>query len=383
MIKSIVPVISILFFSCSYTLPGLFLQAEIVNLVKATDSLTTLVDLDVPVETPKSIIFIIADGTGIGQISLSYYANSNFSLDRFDHIGLVTTHPNDGKKKVTDSASSGTALATGQKTYNGAIAVDEEENPIKTVVEWAEGFGMATGLVATSTITHATPASFIAHVPFRKMEEEIAVQMAESTVDVLLGGGRKFWTDLIQNENGISYLHSSPENSVVISTLNENALNYKRIIGLFNDSALPTASDGREPTTTEMAKFALKKLEQNKQGFFLMVEESQVDWGGHSNNADYIVGEMESLNNLVEYLLNYQKLHPEVLLLLTADHECGGVALHDGEDGLIETKFTSDYHSANFVPVFATGPGAEVFDAVIDNIDIGEILIEFVRKNGK
>ena len=174
MIKSIIPLISFLLFSCSYTLQGIFLQAEIVNLVKATDSFTALPDLDEPLETPESIIFIIADGTGIGQISLSYYANSNFSLNMFDHIGLVTTHPKDGKKKVTDSASSGTALATGQKTYNGAIAVDADGNPIKTVVEWAEELGMATGLIATSTISHATPASFIAHVPSRKMEAEIA-----------------------------------------------------------------------------------------------------------------------------------------------------------------------------------------------------------------
>ncbi len=375
--------LSILLFSCSYTLPGIFLQAEKVNFVKSNETFTSLPELKIPDEIPSNIIFIIADGTGIGQISLSYYANSNFSLHRFDHIGLVTTHPEDGDKKVTDSASSGTALATGQKTYNGAIAVNANEKPIKTVVEWAEEFNIATGLVATSTITHATPASFIAHVPSRRMEPEIAEQMAASTVDILLGGGRKHWEGLIQTENGFSFLPSSKEKTIVISELNDDILNTQRVIGLFNDGAMPMVSEGRSPTTTEMTAFALKKLEQNENGFFLMVEESQVDWGGHSNNGDYIAREMESLNELVDYLLDYQKSHPETLVLLTADHECGGVALHDGEHSLIETKFTSDYHSANLVPVFATGPGAEVFDAFFDNIEIGKLLIEFVKHNGR
>ncbi len=375
--------LSILLFSCSYTLPGIFLQAEKVNFVKSNETFTSLPELKIPDEIPSNIIFIIADGTGIGQISLSYYANSNFSLHRFDHIGLVTTHPEDGDKKVTDSASSGTALATGQKTYNGAIAVNSNEQPIKTVVEWAEEFNIATGLVATSTITHATPASFIAHVPSRRMEPEIAEQMAASTVDILLGGGRKHWEGLIQTENGFSFLPSSKEKTIVISELNDDILNTQRVIGLFNDGAMPMVSEGRSPTTTEMTAFALKKLEQNENGFFLMVEESQVDWGGHSNNGDYIAREMESLNELVDYLLDYQKSHPETLVLLTADHECGGVALHDGEHSLIETKFTSDYHSANLVPVFATGPGAEVFDAFFDNIEIGKLLIEFIKHNGR
>ena len=127
---------------------------------------------------PKSIIFIIADGTGIGQYTLSYYSNGDFAPSRFEHIGLVTTHPNDGEcstscKRVTDSAASGTALSSGKKTYNGAIAVDLENRPTKTMLEWAQERNMSTGLVATSSVTHATPASFGAHIDYRKKEYEI------------------------------------------------------------------------------------------------------------------------------------------------------------------------------------------------------------------
>ena len=111
-----------------------------------------------------------------------------------------------------------------------------------------------------------------------------------------------------------------------------------------------------------------------------MIEESQVDWGGHANNGTYIQGEMQSLNDLVNYILDYQEANPNVLVVLTADHECGGVAVHDSEGGDLEIRFTSDYHSANFVPIFATGPGASVFDAFIDNTEIGKQLIKYINK---
>ena len=109
-----------------------------------------------------------------------------------------------------------------------------------------------------------------------------------------------------------------------------------------------------------------------------MIEESQVDWGGHANNAEYIRGEMESLNELINFVLDYQKSHPDVLVILTADHECGGVAVHDAKNSDLKIRFTSDYHSANFVPIWSTGPGAEVFDAFMDNTEIGKQLISYI-----
>ena len=307
---------------------------------------------------PESIIFIIADGTGIGQYTLSYYSNGKFAPARFDHIGLVATHPNDGEcttscKRVTDSAASGTALSAGKKTYNGAIAVDNDKKPVKTMLEWAKEKGMSTGLVATSSVTHATPASFAAHVDYRKKEHEIAQQYATADVDVILGGGKKFWPDSL-----IAFYES--QGAQFISDINTPIKEDKRLLGLFSNSGLSKVYEGRDVSTTQMAKLALSKLEQNEKGFFIMIEESQVDWGGHANNGTYIQGEMQSLNELVDYILDYQEENPNVLVVLTADHECGGVAVHDSEDGDLEIRFTSDYHSANFVPIFATGPGASV-----------------------
>ena len=244
--------------------------------------------------------------------------------------------------------------------------------PIETVMEIAHQLNMVTGVVVTSTVTHATPACFLAHIDYRRKEGEIARQMAKSDADVIFGGGASFWT-----ENVISVLNGN--NGQLITSLDQPYDPSKRIVGLFDTGPLAPHSDGRNPTTTEMASKALDILDNNTGGFFLMIEESQVDWGGHANDASYIKGEMESLNDLVEMCLNYQREHPDVLVVLTADHECGGVAVHDSENGNLDIQFTSDYHSANFVPIWATGPGSDFFDAMMDNTMIGKQLIKYVK----
>ncbi len=363
-----------------YTMYGLVLQEEKSNIIPSKPHVNYTLQKS-PESFPESIIFIIADGTGIGQYSLSYYANGAFAPARFDHIGLVATHPNHGQcgttcKRVTDSAASGTALSSGIKSYNGAIGVDTDTLAVKTMLEWAEEQNMATGLVATSTVTHATPASFAAHVEYRKLEAEIARQFAGAEIETILGGGKKYWPKELINE----FIN---KNGQFISSIDADIDSAKRLLGLFSDDALPAAHEGRNPTTTEMAKLAIEHLETNTNGFFVMIEESQVDWGGHANSAEYIRGEMASLNDLVNYILDYQLQHPQVLVVLTADHECGGVVIHDGPDSDLDVRFTSDYHSANFVPVFATGPGAEVFDGFFDNTEIGKILISYIRAHNK
>ena len=328
---------------------------------------------------PKSIIFVIADGTGIGHYTLSYYSNELFPYRDFDYIGLVATHPDDcskggcdtGFKKVTDSASSATAYSTGRKTFNGAIGVSKDNQKLETVVEIAEKYKMNTGLIATSTITHATPASFASHVNSRKEEYEIARQLSLSDVDLLFGGGKYFWPDSII-DNFIN------KNGVLIEDINDEINSDSRVLGLFSDKALPKHSEGRIPKTVDMAKKALNFLSSKKNNFFLMIEESQVDWGGHRNDGQYIKDEMESLSELISYLIEYQKEHPEILLVLTSDHECGGVAIHDHDDGNMHVNFTSTYHTANFVPIWATGPGSTYFGNFLDNTDVGNLLIDFV-----
>ena len=372
--KIIISICLLQFFGC-FTKYGVALEEEVINHISSKPHVNYELN-KYRKNIPKSIIFIIADGTGIGQYTVSYYSNGPFAPARFDHIGLVATHPNDGIcssscKRVTDSAASGTALSSGQKTYNGAIGVNLDTMAVKTMLEIAEDQDMSTGLVATSTITHATPASFAAHVDYRKKEHEIAIQYAQQEIDVILGGGKKFWPDSLIT----AYVNRGAQ---YISDISAPIAHDKRLLGLFAEKALPSVHDGRSPTTTEMARLAIERLDGNPNGFFVMIEESQVDWGGHSNSAEYIQGEMQSLNDLVNYALDYQKQHPEVLVLLTADHECGGVSVHDGKKSDLDVRFTSDYHSANIVPIWASGPGSEVFDAFMDNTEIGKQLISYI-----
>ena len=335
---------------------------------------------DNPTEGPKSIILIVADGTGIGQHTYAYYLGSRFSLQRFAHVGLMTTHPADSLK-VTESGAAATAMATGHKTYTRAIGVDENKRPLKTVLEYALEKGMATGLVATSSITHATPAAFASHVADRSDEPEIARQMAAAGLTVIFGGGRRYFLSRgqggEQEEDLLAVMIS--QGTQVIDSLGQPVSPDRPVVGLFTMDYMPKAVDGRRPTTTAMALRAVAILEQDPDGFFLMVEESQVDWAGHDNDPEYLRYEMESLGELVGALLDYQASHPQVLVLLVADHETGGLSVLDKALGAgLKTAWVTKGHTGNLVPIFASGPGSEAFDAVVDNTFIGQKLIEYV-----
>ena len=285
-------------------------------------------------DLPHSIVLVIADGTGIGQHTLSYYRNERYAPAAFQHVGLMATHPSN-REKVTDSAAGATALATGVKTCKGAIAMDDNQQPLKTVLEYAREKGLATGLVATSTIISATPAAFAAHVGSRSKHGEIARQMVNAGVTVLFGGGRMYFLSKAEGgEQETDLLDAMAASGMQDVTSLEEPINENRpVIGLFAERDLPPSNEGRQPTTTAMALRALEILDSDPDGFFLMVEESQVDWGGHDNDYDYAKGEMASLNDLIDALLAYQAVHPQVLVLLVADHETGGLALQNKSMG--------------------------------------------------
>ena len=367
------------FFSCS-TSPEVFLLRTYLGIPGTKNVIESGSDKqgarEISVQTkkiPKSIIFIIADGLGIGQFTLMYYDISDFAPADFTHTGLMTVHPS-GQRKVPDSANTASSMATGVKTHRGGIGVDENDNPVKTVLEWAEEIGMSTGLVATSSVAHATPASFAAHIDKRSKYEEIALQMAQSGVDVMLGGGKDHFSgeplEVFSNKGGL-----------VINEFDDTIDTKQPLLGLFADNHLRSAMEDREVATLDMTRLALKLLEKNSNGFFLMVEESQVDFAGHGNNSEYLSAELSSLNSVLRFCLDYQKEHPNTLVLFTADHETGGMSVEDTSEGSLDIQFTTGHHTANMIPVFAIGPGAEAFSGVYDNTDIGKQLIYFVKNH--
>jgi alkaline phosphatase len=256
----------------------------------------------------------------------------------FDDIllGNATTYPAKVSGYVTDSAAAATALATGVKSYNGAIGVDVNKKPVNSVMHYAKSKGMRTGLAVTSQIVHATPASYIAHNESRKNYNEIADDFFdirvndEPVADVMLGGGTVYFKREDRNllsqfvNEGYEYVDSYEGLSSIPAGSD--------VIGLFAPVALPAVlDDNRKDRLAYLTEHAIKHLE-NDNGYFLLVEASQVDWAGHANDVGSAMAEMHDLAQTMEYLREYVDTHPDTLVVLTADHSTGGLAIGAGGD---------------------------------------------------
>jgi len=330
---------------------------------------------------PKNIILMVGDGMGVAQISASMYDHGNKTVfEEFKSIGL---HKNQSSSDlVTDSAAGATAFACGKKTYNGAIGVDADTIPCETILEVAQKKGYATGLIATSTITHATPASFAAHVKQRKMYEDIALDLSHSGVDFMVGGGRKFFDRRVDERN---LLEEMSKNGYAVSNYFDKEYKEleldptKKLMHLTADKDPLHYAQGRE-YLIQASEDAMPFLAQRSdQGFFLMIEGSQIDWGGHANQSDYIITEMREFDATVRKVLDWVKKDGETLLVITADHETGGYSIVKPSrmDSLV-TAFTTDYHTATLIPVFAYGPGSEQFSGIYENTAIYDKMMEVI-----
>ncbi len=326
---------------------------------------------------PQSVIIMISDGTGISHITALRYSENHFQFPRFPVVGLFTAHSLD--RLITDSAASATAYAVGEKTNNGMIAMLPDGTKPRTVLELAEAAGKATGLVATSQITHATPAAFAAHVESRGNEMEIARQMARQEIEVLLGGGQQFFLTNDESGNLVNELVSQGYSYVdTRESLEELSTdNTEKVIGLFAESGMMPATEGRMPLEL-MAQKAVEILDNDPDGFFMMIEASQVDWESHDNDAEGILAEMKDMQGALRWILDYQQDHPEVLVVWISDHETGGVAV-EADNDQIQLDFTSGGHTAQMLPALAVGPQADRFGGVYDNTDIGKILLSLFR----
>lgn len=320
-------------------------------------------------KNPKNIIFLIGDGMGVSHVFAGLTANKgHLFLENFKHVGFSKTQSADSY--ITDSAAGGTALSTGHKTNNGAIGFDAQNKPVKTILEEAEEKGLATGLVSTSSITHATPASFISHQAGRSMYEEIAADFLKTDIDVFIGGGIDHFSKRKDGRNLMEELKT--KGYKVETDLKEiEKVNNGKLAGL-----TAPVHNGRIAERGNMLPIATKTaidiLDNNKKGFFLMVEGSQIDWGGHASSTVYVVEDMLDFDKVIGQTLNFAEKNGETLIIVTADHETGGMALTDGniENGVVKAAFPTSDHTAVMVPVFAYGPGAEEFTGIMENTDI-------------
>jgi alkaline phosphatase len=315
---------------------------------------------------PKNVIFLIGDGMGLAQIYSAMVANGNaLELERCQHVGFSKTYSADNY--TTDSAAGGTALSCGVKTRNGMIGMSPDSVAVESVLEQADRNGMATGIVVACALTHATPAAYIAHQVNRGMEEEIAADYLDTDIDVFIGGGKKYFDKRKDNRNLVNELKA--KDYQIAYTLDEvQSIKEGKVAGLLFDNH-PEAMPNRGNYLPEATQKAIDLLKKNKKGFFMMIEGSQIDWGGHNNDNDMIIREMIDFDITVGKVLDFAKKDRKTLVIITADHETGGLSFPSGnmKERVSKAAFSTGGHSGIPVPVFAFGPGAEQFTGFMEN----------------
>ncbi|MBA2753761.1 MAG: alkaline phosphatase [Chloroflexia bacterium] len=376
----------------------------------------------------RSVILFIGDGMGATQRDAARrLLGRPLVMDGLPVHGRVGTASADPVALVTDSAAAGTALATGVKTLNGSIAIGPGGERLTSMLDLAKAAGKATGLVTTCQVTDATPAAFGAHVPSRTEQDEIARQYIEETgVDVILGGGEDFWypagdpgmfpddpgdepTEWSRGTRGNLVRRAIERGYTYVSSAEGlRQARGRKVLGLFaNQNLFDAAPPGRgaryEPIVSlaEMTTRAIELLAADSDGFFLMVEEAAIDRMAHKNNAALAVGAVLHLDRAVAAGLAYAERHPDTLIIVTADHECGGLEAgalaSDRDEGIDDTpddetrqpqdpadrdfrrtwglRWTTTGHTAAAVPLSATGPGSERLAGEIDNVDLFPIVV--------
>jgi alkaline phosphatase len=346
------------------------------------------------------VILLIGDGMGPGILSIGkMYSemelNTVLSMEHLANsgaTGYMSTYSAD--KLVTDSAASGTALACGQKTDNGRVGVLPDTTSVENIFDIALLRGIAVGAVTTTAVTHATPACFLAHHKYRTYEWDIAAQIAETDASVVMGGGSKYFLPPERGggrrDGDLTKVAEDRGFEVIYDRDAMLASDADRLMGLFTPESIPFELDRdmeSVPSLSEMTAKAIEILSRDKDGFVLMVEGGRIDHAEHENNIANALADFIAFDAAVAYAMEYQEENPNVTVIVTADHDCGGpaiTAMQGGYAGYPDidqyhtlddeaspvVRWVSGDHTANLVPVFAIGPGEELFSGIIDNTDI-------------
>ena len=325
-----------------------------------------------PAETPKAtnVIYMIGDGMGLPQVFATMLATGDdLAFCQFPYIGVVDTRS--ASNDITDSAAGGTALACDKKTKNGMVGMDPDTLPMPTVLEVMADEGKATGIVVTCYAGHATPADFYAKVPKRSMYEDIAVQLAESDkINVMIAGGRKHFTQRKDSVDLIQRMESELGWKVydTLAGIDTSCMKYAVL-----------AAKGHMPIAPERGDFlpdgvrlAIETLKQNEKGFFLMVEGSQIDFACHAHDSVNMVDETVDFSKAVQVALDFAKADGNTLVVVTADHETGGLTMIDpqGHYSNVSFHYSTGSHTCLPVMVYAYGPGAEQFTGWMQNNEL-------------
>ena len=349
---------------------------------------------------PKHIVLIIGDGTGLAQWS-AYNVKRTKDINSMDSAAVVFTDfpvigfclTSSADAFITDSGAGATALATGKKANNYMIGMAADSSKPITISEIAHLQGKSTGIAVTCELTHATPASFFAHQPSRKLMNEIGAdfitgmsphdlaelqerngqtdvgsQFVKGSIDVALGGGRNYFDTNALKNNG--YAIGTGYNAM------KQLQNQGRRVVFYDDQPFPPkAHEGRNKEGMYLAdasESVLTTMFLNPKGSFTMIEGSQVDWAGHENDSTYLMAEMEDFDVAIRRVIAMAKADKNTLVIVTADHETGGLSLTDWDKSRNQPAmhFSTGHHTGIPVPVFAYGPGAELFSGAYQNTAI-------------
>lgn len=324
-----------------------------------------------PGKMPKRIVFLIGDGMGLAQITGAMHGYTGVNaFERFPVVGLSKTSSSDNY--VTDSGAGATVFSIGKKTFNGAIGVDSaglpQENIFEKLRKQKKKYG--TGVVATSSITHATPAAFYSHVASRKSQDDIADFLLKGTCDMAIGGGTKYLT---QRKDGVNLLDSlKVRGYVAIADTNLVIQQASKMVYTLAEDGMKTMQQGRGDFLGKATSMAMGNLKLNYGNYFLMVEGSQIDWGGHDNDYAYMKSELLDFNEVINQVLDDAMADGQTLVVVTADHETGGLSLleNKADKKTFIPNYVTKSHSGIMVPVFAYGPGAELFAGTYENTAI-------------
>ena len=335
---------------------------------------------------PKNIILLIGDGMGLNAVAISAVKFKDDPFKKFTTIGLSITKSLEDL--ITDSAAAATALSTGYRTKNHFLGVDADDKKLKNFFEFAKEKGKSTGLVVTDNVAGATPAAFYAHHNSRYDMQIITNQFLESNINVVIGGGTKYFTPEDDRHGSLEQKSLTEELKAKgykfyydYKSVNESPAEEK-IFGLFEEKDVPKAKD-RNYSLGDLTSVALNHLSTNKNGFVLMVEGSQIDWAEHDDESDYLLSELKDFTTAVNAALDFAGKDGNTLVIVTSDHETGGTTItggsYDASD--LEIKFVTDHHTAGFVGVYAKGSGEENFSGIYNNYMIGRKIFHLLDEN--
>lgn len=321
----------------------------------------------------KNVILLIGDGMGLAHIYAGYTSNfGQLNLFRMLNIGFSKTASSDSY--ITDSAAGGTAMASGKKTKNRSVGVDNTGAPLPAIPDLIAPLGKKSAIISSGDVTDATPAAFYGHSAERDRHQEIALGLLESPVSILIGSGQQHFEGMWETLRNKGYAIAHRVSSL-------DTIRSKKYIVLA-DSAELSIAQGRGPFLTKALKTAIGTLRSEPKGFFIMEESAQIDWGGHRNSVSYLTTEMLDFDQAIGEAMRFADSNGETLVIVTADHETGGLTLLDGDvsKGYVDGHFSTNDHTAVMVPVFAYGPHSMDFRGVYENTAIFEKIMQILRR---